>query len=86
MGFYAGFFSWFVPASTAPQERDINFVATVFGKVFTGPKPGMLDTLAEKACLNYFVDEVLIRLFSALKMKSTDIEVFCGAWDPHQLI
>ena len=58
VSFYAGFFSWWTR-----DNSDINFTGTLFKKIFEPPQVEQVETLTEKSCLSYFVDNVLLQFF-----------------------
>ena len=55
-------------------------------RVFEPPRREQLETLEEKTCLAFFVDNVLFRLFSALKLSMSQVSVFYRAWDAHRVV
>ena len=83
VAFQAGFFSWW----TYHKNKDgVQFIATVFKQLFLPPTPANLQTLSEKTCLAYFVDNVVFRLFAALKLSMSEVSVFYRTWDTHRVV
>eukprot|EP00347_Sterkiella_histriomuscorum_P021908 403332352 len=75
--FYIGIFSWF----------PIMFIAHSFKQVFSPPKPqNTIATLEEKACLNLFVKQVIMRIIKGLRLSINEVTQFYEIWDPHGAI
>jgi hypothetical protein len=72
--FYTGLFSWF----------SINFVGHAFRQIFA--PPSKIETLDEKACINLFVKEVLMRLLKGLKLSLDNVVKFYEIWDVHRVV
>jgi hypothetical protein len=72
--FYIGLFSWF----------PLHFVGHVFRQIFAPPT--QIETLDEKACINLFVKEVLMRILLGLRYKLEDVIRFYEIWDVNRCV
>lgn len=61
-------------------------MASVFKRLFTPPGVSNLQTLQEKTCLAYFVDNVVFRLLASLKLSMSEVSVFYRVWDTHRVV
>ena len=83
IAFYAGLFSWWTQQK---DEDGVQFTATVLKAIFQPPRADNLQTVGEKSCLAFFVDNVLFKLFSALKLSLRQISVFYRTWDSNRVV
>lgn len=81
VAFHTGLFSWWAQTADGVQQ-----VATVFKKIFSPPRAENLQTLAEKTCLAYLVENVLFRMFEGLQLSMSHVSVFYRAWDVHRVV
>ena len=69
--FYIGLFSWF----------NVHFMAHAFRQIFSPPVK--IETLDEKACINLFVKEVVMRVLKGLTWGLDNVIKFYEIWDEH---
>ena len=48
--------------------------------------PGRVETLEDKACLNLFVKEVIMRIMKGLRIGLGDINTFYKIWDEKRVV
>jgi hypothetical protein len=72
--FYVGLFSWY----------PVHFFAHSFRTLFA--PPAKVETLDEKACLNLFVKEVLLRVLKGLHLQLEEVIKFYEIWDVHRVV
>ena len=72
--FYVGLFSWF----------NIQFIGHAFKQVFSPPVK--VETLDEKACINLFVQEVVMRILKGLRFNLSSVIKFYEIWDTHRVV
>lgn len=72
--FYVGMLSWF----------EVHFIAQMMRKIFKPPR--QVETLDEKASLNIFMKEIMLRVIKGLKMKVDNITTFYKIWDDKRVV